>query len=540
MVADTLNFFDFAIIKDTLYYNWAEEMPPFIEIEPNRAEPMRARMDEYGAVVRQIAERRQAIFVEAQAAFDGLMKEMHPMSLAWDRLHPNQTGHMLLARAFLAAIGFTWQHHLLSMTPINRLDLVVAAQKRGEARGIPSICSAHPWALKTALRGETPVLIESTCDQVNQFGGYTGMTPADFVRFVRGIAAENGFPPEKILLGGNRLGPAPWQTGPTERAMSRAADMVRAYVQAGYTKLHLDAGMKLGDDDPLRPLDLELAARRTAWLAKIAEETFAKVPEPAQRLRYVIGTEVPPPGGAAGPQDSVRVTPVEEARRTLEVTRAAFVEAGLEAAWERVSALVVQPGVEFGDDFVHEYDPAAAAGLARFSETTRFVYEAHSTDYQTRDNLAALVRDHFAILKVGPALTFAFREAVFSLAMIESELFAPEERSRLLERLEAAMQREPSHWKNHYHGSQQRLALARKYSLSDRVRYYWPEPDVQAALSKLLGNLESAAPLPLALVSQYLPEMADEMRSGRLPNRAPAIIARKIEAVLEDYRAACG
>jgi D-tagatose-1,6-bisphosphate aldolase subunit GatZ/KbaZ len=422
----------------------------------------------------------------------------------------------------------------------HHLDEIVHAQKQGQARGLPSICSAHPWVLKTALRGDSPVLVESTCNQVNQFGGYTGMTPADFVHFVRGIAAENGFPPENVLLGGYHLGPAPWQTGPTERAMQRAANMVQAYVQAGYTKLHLDTSMKLGDDDPSRPLGPELAARRTAFLAKVAEESLAKVPEPLQELRYVIGSEVPPPGGAVGRAADVRVTPVEEARRTLEVTHAAFVEAGLESAWERVAILVVQPGVEFGDDFVREYDPAAAAGLARFSEVTRFVYEAHSTDYQRPESLRALVRDHFAILKVGPALTFAFREAVFTLAMIESELFPPEERSRLIETLDAAMLREPAHWKRHYHGSQQQLALARKYSLSDRVRYYWPEPDVQAALSKLMGNLERAAPLPLALVSQYLPEMAADVRSGRLPNRAPAIITRKVQAVLDDYRAACG
>ncbi len=420
------------------------------------------------------------------------------------------------------------------------LDEILQAHKRGEARGIPSICSAHPWVLKTALQGNLPVLVESTCNQVNQFGGYTGMTPADFVRFVRAIAAENGFPQEKLILGGDHLGPSPWQTSPIERAMARAAEMVRAYVQAGYTKIHLDTSMKLGDDDPDRPLEPELIARRAAWLAKIAEETFAQLPAPSFPLRYVIGTEVPPPGGATDPHDSLRVTPVEEAQRTLEVTRAAFFEAGLESAWERVIALVVQPGVEFGDSFIHEYDPAAARPLARFCESTPFVYEAHSTDYQTREKLTALVRDHFAILKVGPALTFAFREAVFTLAMIESELFPPEERSRLIETLDAAMLREPAHWKRHYRGDERQLALARKYSLSDRVRYYWGEPDVQAALKKLLENLERAAPLPITLLSQYLPEISPEIRQGRIPNQPAAILSHKIEAVLEDYRAACG
>ncbi len=204
--------------------------------------------------------------------------------------------------------------------------------------------------------------------------------------------------------------------------MQKSAELVQAYIQAGYTKIHLDASMKLGDDDPSRPLDVELAARRTAWLAKAAESACSDFGLDCQP-RYVIGTEVPIPGGAMEHEAGVNVTNVEAARHTLEVTRAAFLSEGLEAAWERVIALVVQPGVEFGDDFILDYNPAAARELARFAETTPFVYEAHSTDYQTVDSLRYLVRDHFAILKVGPALTFAFREAVFALAMMENELF---------------------------------------------------------------------------------------------------------------------
>ena len=88
----------------------------------------------------------------------------------------------------------------------------------------------------------------------------------------------------------------------------------------------------------------------------------------------------------------------------------------------------MQPGVEFGDDFVLPYQPDAARELSKFIETQPIIYEAHSTDYQTRQALKNLVRDHFAILKVGPALTFAFREAVFALAMMENEL-VPTERT---------------------------------------------------------------------------------------------------------------
>jgi len=82
-------------------------MTPFF-IEPNRADPLRKMLDEYGAVVRELAGRHQAIFVDTQAAFDNILTELHPMAMAADRVHPNLTGHMLLARAFLNVIDYTW------------------------------------------------------------------------------------------------------------------------------------------------------------------------------------------------------------------------------------------------------------------------------------------------------------------------------------------------------------------------------------------------------------------------------------------------
>jgi D-tagatose-1,6-bisphosphate aldolase subunit GatZ/KbaZ len=419
----------------------------------------------------------------------------------------------------------------------NLLDEIIRAQKEGEERGIASICSAHPWVLKAAMRGNGSLLIESTCNQVNQFGGYTGMTPDAFVAYLHYLAAETGFPVGQLILGGDHLGPSVWQNEPAASAMQKSEDMVRTYVQAGYTKIHLDASMKLGDDNPSHPLDVELVARRTAWLAKAAESTYSD-PGPDCKLRYVIGTEVPLPGGAIVHEVDVSVTKVEDVCRMLEVTRAAFFSEGLEAAWDRVIALVVQPGVEFGDDFVLDYNPGVMCDLVRFVETTPFVYEAHSTDYQTSDNLRNLVRDHFAILKVGPALTFAFREAVFALAMMENELMPPEQRSRLIERLDEAMQLEPVYWNNHYRGTEREIAFARKYSLSDRVRYYWAQPDVQSALNLLLKNF-GEKPLPLSLLSQYFPRQYTRIREGRLGNSVKPIVTESVFVVLRDYIQAC-
>ena len=210
--------------------------------------------------------------------------------------------------------------------------------------------------------------------------------------------------------------------------MARAAEMVRQYVRAGYAKIHLDASMRCADD-PLGPLADTVAAARTADLAAAAEAAASERPATAPAPSYVVGTEVPPPGGQAADHGGPAVTRVADAERTLALTREGFGRRGLERAWERVVALVVQPGVEFGDDVVFAYRRAEAKALASLAEAQGFVYEAHSTDYQDEGALRALVQDHFAFLKVGPELTFAFREAVFALEAIERELLEGTRRS---------------------------------------------------------------------------------------------------------------
>jgi D-tagatose-1,6-bisphosphate aldolase subunit GatZ/KbaZ len=413
-------------------------------------------------------------------------------------------------------------------------DDLVASQKRGEVAGIPSICSAHPWVLRAALQGEYPVLIESTCNQVNQYGGYTGQTPMDFVAYVHSIAAKNSFPVEEILLGGDHLGPSVWAAENANSAMSKAEELVRGYIAAGYQKIHLDASMHLGDDNPSQPLEVEIVAQRTARLAQMAESEYKATQVPAPR--YVIGTEVPPPGGARKFKDKVQVSLVSNASQTIEATRLAFIQAGLASAWERVMAIVVQPGVEFGDDFVLEYRLQEAHSLVKFIENQpRLVFEAHSTDYQSRDSLRNLVRDHFAILKVGPRLTFAFRQAVFALAMLEDEMLPVDMRSNLLEVIDRVMLHNPQDWQKYYSGSPAEQAYKRKYSLSDRIRYYWPHPEIQAALQCLLSNLDEK-PLPPNLVSQFVPEQMIGKQDLLTPQ---AFILACITAVLQDYNAAC-
>ena len=288
----------------------------------------------------------------------------------------------------------------------------------------------------------------------------------------------------------------------------------------------------IADDDLFAP-----RASNAADLARIAERTAANagLAPPV----YVIGTEVPVPGGEASLAGGLAVTTPEAAARTLAIHREAFSAPDLLPAWERVIAMVVQPGVDFDHSAVQHYDPAAAAALSDFVEhQPRIVFEAHSTDYQTEAALHALVRDHFAILKVGPAATFAFREAVFALAAMEDELVAAADRSNLVEVLERCMVERPASWKNHYHGDESQLRLLRRYALSDRSRYYWGEAQVQAALATLIDNLQQHAP-PLILLSQFMPEQHAAVVADELQAEPLALVRHKIFGRLAEYARAC-
>jgi D-tagatose-1,6-bisphosphate aldolase subunit GatZ/KbaZ len=358
------------------------------------------------------------------------------------------------------------------------------------------------------------------------------------------IAQKVGFPMKKIILGGDHLGPNAWQKEPAKPAMGKAVELVRSCVLAGYTKIHLDASMRCADDpgDKQTPLAEETVTARAAELCAAAEEAHARLPRGSPAPVYIIGTEVPIPGGEQAEQAGIAVTKTADAQRTIEISRDAFGSRGLERAWERVIGVVVQPGVEFSDSHVFPYDRKKAKSLSKITQKHKnLVYEAHSTDYQTPQALRELVEDHFAILKVGPWLTFAFREALFALAQIEKETLADKSGitlSRLPEVLEEVMLENPGYWKPYYHGDETAQRLARKFSYSDRCRYYWPTPKLEQALNRLIANL-STHPAPLTLLAQFLPRQYDAVPAGRLANDPKALIHSKIMEVTGYYAKAC-
>jgi D-tagatose-1,6-bisphosphate aldolase subunit GatZ/KbaZ len=422
---------------------------------------------------------------------------------------------------------------------VNPLLDTIHRHKSGESVGVYSVCSAHPTVVQAAIEQAAAdgsyVLIEATSNQVDQFGGYTGLRPADFRAQVLGIADRCGFARERVVLGGDHLGPNRWQRRPADEAMANADELIAAYVEAGYSKIHLDCSMSCGDDPPT--LTDEVVASRSARLLRVAEDAAdrAGVVSPV----YVIGTEVPVPGGAHETLNGLTPTPADHARRTLDAHLAAFTALGLDHVWPRVIGLVVQPGVEFDHLAVFDYRHSATTELRRvLDDQHNLVFEAHSTDYQRPTQLRELVEDHWAILKVGPGLTFAMREALFALANIEAELVAAQHQSHLVDVIERRMLADPSYWEGYYQGDPLSQRTARRFSYSDRLRYYWPDPEIEAARETLLDNLRRTG-IPMPMISQYLPAQYHRIRAGSLSTDPHDLVIDRVRDALRPYAQAC-
>lgn len=421
---------------------------------------------------------------------------------------------------------------------------IIGLQKKGICSGIFSCCSANEYVLKAAMQRvkkcNSYLLIESTANQVNQYGGYTGLTPLDFYRYVNDLAEKENFPLDKLILGGDHLGPLTWTNMEEKHAMREAAELVRQYVEAGFTKIHIDTSMRLVDDDPDLRLDEELIASRGAFLCQVAEEAYlARKAENSDVIApvYIIGSEVPIPGGAQEAEDSISVTSTEDCEKTIQMFYEKFRERKLLDAWDRVLGLVVQPGVEFGDSEIFDYNREMAQKLSAFiKNNNKFVFEGHSTDYQTKENLKCMVEDGIAILKVGPALTFYLREALFALENIEKEILKDKSMplSDFRETLDSAMLENPGYWVKHYHGDEADLKLSRAFSLSDRCRYYLNEKKVQDSIKHLIKNLSSVK-IPETLLSQYMPAQCKSIRKGELLNRPEDMILDHIGECIDDY-----
>ena len=420
------------------------------------------------------------------------------------------------------------------------LHRFVERRRRGVRLGMASFCCASELVIE-ALVEQTmqhggDLLIEATSNQVNQFGGYSGLTPEQFLLYVKGMAHEQGLDPRRLILGGDHLGPLPWTDLPAAEAMKHARKLVEDFVMAGYLKIHLDTSMYLGGDDREKKLDDEIIAQRSAYLYRACLDAFEKrrvIHPESERPLFVIGSEVPPAGGSSEDNEELTITRVEDLKRTLQTHKKYFGECG---SWEDIIAVVVQPGVEFSNHNVHVYDRKRASDLRAFLDNTpEMMLECHSTDYQPVSALREMVMDGISIIKVGPALTFAQCEALTALCAIEKEMVPNEaRRSCFLEILHGEMDANDKHWAKYYRGTPAEIAFAKKFSLFDRRRYYLKNGPVREATKRLFANLDSK-PIPRGLVSQFLPLQYKRLLQERRSIDCKSLVKDYLAVQIEEY-----
>lgn len=413
------------------------------------------------------------------------------------------------------------------------ISALINQNRSGTATGLPCFCTANELVIRSLFQyasdNKVPVIIEATCNQVNQEGGYTGMSAADFYHWIESLSTHYGFSSDNVILGGDHLGPNPWRHLPPQEAMEKAAVLVKDYAAAGFRKIHLDASMACGNEPTP---SFELVAQRAARLCKIAEEHS---PHPDE-LFYIIGTEVPVPGGETDDMDELAVTSVSRLQETIETHQMAFEQEALSHVWPRIASVVTQPGVDFSHTAIHRFAPDKASKLATaILDVDNLSFEAHSTDYQPTEALAELVQKHFFFLKVGPELTFRMREAVLSLASIESHLFDEQDRSGLTRAIDQAMSENSDHWTPYYSGDDIALKQLKTFSYSDRIRYYWTVPEVKTALNKLFSNLDKQK-LPETILSQYF----SDREFGASTMTAEELTTQHIAKCIGRYYNACG
>ncbi len=377
-------------------------------------------------------------------------------------------------------------------------------QNRGGANiGLPCFCSANEMVLRTLFEccaaHDVPIVVEASATQVNQDGGYTGISAADFSRWVSSLSAEFGVADERLVLAGAHLGPMPWSHLSPKDALDNTKNLVKDYAAAGFRKIHLDAPVASNEEQ--HP-DVQILATRTARLCEIAE-MHAPCPD---QLIYVLSSLPSLPAPSIGSSFDVGSAPpatsAEQLNATIAAYQEAFVRQGLRHAWDKVVSIDALPSIGFDHFSVQPLQARSAELLsAEILKHNGLSLSVSSADYQSSSDLSTLVENQFFFLKAGPELTFKMREAIFALATIAQQISGTGTPD-IIAALDTAISKYPNDWAPYFTGDIATRKQLHHYSFSDRLRYYWNFPDVRSQLLKFMMNLDTIK-LPDSLVSQH-------------------------------------
>ena len=330
-------------------------------------------------------------------------------------------------------------------------------------KSLPSFCTSNFDVLKVLMvfnkYHKLPTLIESTSNQVNQFGGYTGLEPKQFKKKIEKLCKLVKLPSRQLIIGGDHLGPLPWKNINTKSAMKNAKVLVKKCLKAKYNKIHIDTAIICKDE---KNINRNIIVNRCEDILKSISKKDLK------NIFLVVGTEVPFAGG--GDHLKPVITNLESIKKEYLLYSQMFKRKKI--LNKTPFALVIDPGIGFNNRKVTTSNLTGFIKKKLFSKKQNFYFEAHSSDYQSKENLKKLVDNNFKFLKVGPELTHIYAKSIFEMQNIE-KLIRKKKLSNIGDTLLNEMNTNKDYWKNYYKGSKKKINFLMFNSYLDRSRYYW-------------------------------------------------------------------
>jgi D-tagatose-1,6-bisphosphate aldolase subunit GatZ/KbaZ len=347
------------------------------------------------------------------------------------------------------------------------------------SKAIPSFCTSNIFVLKSLLsfckKKKLPILIETTSNQVNQHGGYSGNKPKDFIRKMNNLAKKMQFNKKNIFYGGDHLGPLPWKLSNSSVALKKSIELVNLYIAAKYQKIHIDTSIECNDDKTLTNKEVFLRAQYI--LKKLKNKRIIK------NTFLVFGTEVPLAGGNNNKKikSTMFKKIIDEYNNFSKLLK-------FENLPIKNFGLVIEPGMKFMHKNVTKPYLKNFKLKKLFSKKNNFFYEAHSTDYQSFITLRNLVKNNFKILKVGPELTFNLLKSFLFMEKVEKKKYS--KRSNFKKTILDEMFTSDQYWRDYFKNvSKKELKKNIINSYYDRTRYYLDNKKVLNSIKVLENNI---------------------------------------------------
>ena len=388
---------------------------------------------------------------------------------------------------------------------------------------LPSFCSSNFDVLKSimifAKYQNFPVLIESTSNQVNQYGGYSGLKPFQFEKKIRRLAKFIKLNNKSLMIGGDHLGPLPWKDLDEATAMKNSKKLVKDCLKAKYEKIHIDTAIICRGE---KKIDRHTVIQRCDEILSV----FSK--KDFDNVFLVIGTEVPFAGGGHAIKSSP--TTFESIKEEIDLYSTILKK-------KKKFALVIEPGIGFGNFSVIQAKLKNFGKRLIFSKKNNFVYEAHSSDYQKISSLKKLVKNNFKFLKIGPELTYFYAKSIFKMEEFEKKSYK-NNFSNIKNIILKEMKNNNSYWIDYYKAKKKKLDNLKFNSYLDRLRYYWSSKNILNSKKKLFININKINKKKFIRYTDF--KEKDLILKEKLKlNNSEFIIYKSIEPILKRYYSAC-